>query len=200
MRTGDGVYVDLSQVECAAWTLSDWLLAYRRDGVIGERRGNAHPDAPLHGVFACAGDDRWVAIAAWTDDELRAAARRSPATTSRRGRRRAIRSRSPTELQAAGIEAVPVQDFADLGADPQLAHRGHFVALDHPDLGAGEYERNGFRLDGLAAGYDRSGPTLGQDNEWVLGELLGLSTAEQQQARGRRRRSAPRRPSSKKTA
>ena len=37
----------------------------------------------------------------------------------------------------------------------------------------GEYERNGFRIDGLAAGYDRSGPTLGQDNEWVLGELLG---------------------------
>src|SRR5205085_6476178 len=38
--TGDGVYVDLSQVECAAWTLSDWLLAYKRDGVIGERLGN----------------------------------------------------------------------------------------------------------------------------------------------------------------
>jgi crotonobetainyl-CoA:carnitine CoA-transferase CaiB-like acyl-CoA transferase len=154
------------------------LLAYRRDGVIGERRGNAHPDAQLHGVFRCAGDDRWVAIAAWTADEL--------------GRLRAIAgddveawtsTRDPlavaTELQHAGIEAVPVQDFADLNADPQLAHRGHFVALEHPDLGPGAYERNGFRIDGLTAGYDRSGPTLGQDNTWVLGEILGLSTAEQ---------------------
>ena len=55
--------------------------------------------------------------------------------------------------------------------------------LDHPELGPGAYERNGFRIDGLAAGYDRSGPTLGQDNEWVLGEILGLSTAEQTRPR-----------------
>ena len=68
------MYLDLSQVECAAWTLSDWLLAFRDDGVIGERRGNDHPDAAVHGVFACAGDDRWVAIVAWDDDELRATA------------------------------------------------------------------------------------------------------------------------------
>ena len=70
--TGDGVYVDLSQVECAAWTLSDWLLAYRREGVIGER-ARQRPSATRHctACFACAGDDRWVAIAAWNDDELR---------------------------------------------------------------------------------------------------------------------------------
>jgi crotonobetainyl-CoA:carnitine CoA-transferase CaiB-like acyl-CoA transferase len=176
--TGEGVYVDLSQVECAAWTLSDWLLAYHREGVIGERRGNTHPDAQLHGVFRCAGDDRWVAVAAWTSDELeRLTAITGPDVDAW------MSTRAPlavaTELQAAGIEAVPVQDFADLNADPQLAHRGHFVALDHPDLGPGAYERNGFRIEGLPAGYDRTGPTLGQDSEWVLGEILGLSTAEQ---------------------
>jgi benzylsuccinate CoA-transferase BbsF subunit len=177
--TGNGVYVDLSQVECAAWTLSDWLLAYRRDGVIGERRGNADPNAPLHGLFACAGDDRWVAIAAWTDNE---SARLHAVTGEDVEAWTATRDALAvaTELQDAGIEAVPVQDFADLSADPQLAARGHFIPQTHPELGAGEYERNGFRLDGFAAGYDRSGPTLGQDNEWVLGDLLGLSTDEQQ--------------------
>jgi benzylsuccinate CoA-transferase BbsF subunit len=177
-RTGDGVYVDVSQVECAAWTLSDWLLAYRRDGVIGERRGNDHPDAVVHGVFPCAGDDRWVSIAAWTADEgqrLRAVAGDDlEAWTS---------ARDPfdvaTELQAAGIEAVPVQDFADLNNDPQLVHRDHFLSRTHPDLGLGQYERNGFRISGTDSGYDRSGPALGQDNQWVLGELLGLSAEEQ---------------------
>jgi crotonobetainyl-CoA:carnitine CoA-transferase CaiB-like acyl-CoA transferase len=176
--TGNGVYVDLSQVECAAWTLSDWLLAYRRDGVIGERRGNAHPGAALHGVFRCAGDDRWVAIAAWNENELhRLQAIAGDDVESWTATRDPLAI--ATELQGAGIEAVPVQDFADLSADPQLAHRGHFEALEHPELGLGEYEHNGFRIDGLAAGYARSGPTLGQDNEWVLGELLGLSAAEQ---------------------
>jgi benzylsuccinate CoA-transferase BbsF subunit len=173
--TGNGVYVDLSQVECAAWSLADWLLAYKRDGVIGERLGNGHPTALLHGLYPCAGKDRWVAIACWTDDEL--------------GRLRAIAGDDveawtstrnaldvATELQTAGIEAVPVQDFADVDVDPQVAHREHFIEMSHPEFGPGKYERNGFRLVGTPSGYDRSGPTLGQDNEWVLKDLLGLPT------------------------
>jgi crotonobetainyl-CoA:carnitine CoA-transferase CaiB-like acyl-CoA transferase len=50
-------------------------------------------------------------------------------------------------------------------------------------MGPGLYERNGFRLSDAPSGYDRSGPTLGQDNDWVLGELLGLSPAEQRELR-----------------
>ena len=74
----------------------------------------------------------------------------------------------PTQLQAAGIEAVPVQDFGDLHDDPQLAHREHFEPHTHAFLGDGLYERNGFRLAACPSGYDRAGPTLGQDNDWVL--------------------------------
>ncbi|MEY2434317.1 MAG: hypothetical protein QOC92_4042 [Acidimicrobiaceae bacterium] len=172
--TGNGVYVDLSQVECAAWSLSDWLLAYKRDGVIGERLGNGHPTALLHGVYPCAGDDRWVAIACWTESEvanLRAIAGDDLAAWT--GERNALDA--ATELQAAGIEAVPVQDFGDVDADPQVAHRDHFIELPHPELGLGKYERNGFRIAASPSGYARSGPTLGQDNEWALGDLLGIS-------------------------
>jgi crotonobetainyl-CoA:carnitine CoA-transferase CaiB-like acyl-CoA transferase len=75
---------------------------------------------------------------------------------------------------------VPVQDFGDCFADPQYAHREHFVALTHPFMGEGRYERNGFRLSNAASGYDRPGPTLGQDNDHVLGTLLGLSADEQE--------------------
>ena len=82
-------------------------------------------------------------------------------------------------LQAAGIEAVPVQDFGDQHSDPQVAHRGHFVPLTHPFMGPGLYERNGFRLSDAAGGYDRPGPTLGQDQAWVLTDVLGLSPEEQ---------------------
>jgi crotonobetainyl-CoA:carnitine CoA-transferase CaiB-like acyl-CoA transferase len=181
--TGDGVYVDLSQVECAAWSLSDWLLAYRRDGVIGERLGNGHPTALLHGVYPCAGKDRWVAIACWTDDEVaRLRAIAGDDLESWTSTRDALDV--ATELQAADIEAVPVQDFADVDVDPQVAARDHFIALDHPELGPGKYERNGFRIVGSPSGYDRSGPTLGQDNDWVLGDLLGLSADEQERLVG----------------
>jgi benzylsuccinate CoA-transferase BbsF subunit len=92
------------------------------------------------------------------------------------------RSRDAAEvaeaLQAVGIEAVPVADLGDAWADPQLAHRGHFVTLTHPCMGECGYERNGFRLSDAPAGYDRTSPTLGEHNEMVLGDILGLSEAE----------------------
>jgi benzylsuccinate CoA-transferase BbsF subunit len=179
--TGDGVYVDVSQVECAAWSLSDWLLAYRRDGVIGERLGNGHPTALLHGVYACAGDDRWVAIACWTEHDLAALTAIVGSVVDLEAWTRGREALDvASELQDAGIEAVPVQDFADVDVDPQVAHRQHFIEMPHPEFGPGKYERNGFRLAGTPSGYDRSGPTLGQDNDWVLGDLLGLPADEQE--------------------
>ena len=84
----------------------------------------------------------------------------------------------PSTLQAAGIEAVPVADLGDASADPQLHHRHHFVTLDHPCMGECGYEHNGFRLSDAPAGFTRSSPTLGEHNEYVLGEVLGLDAAE----------------------
>jgi len=81
-------------------------------------------------------------------------------------------------LQAVGIEAVPVADLGDASADPQLAHRGHFVTLDHPCMGPCGYERNGFRLSDAPAGYERTSPLLGEHNEMILGDILGLDAAE----------------------
>jgi crotonobetainyl-CoA:carnitine CoA-transferase CaiB-like acyl-CoA transferase len=201
-RSGRGVYLDLSQVETGIWTLSPWILDYAQDGVIGMRDGNRSKRAVPHGAFPCEGDDRWIALAAWTDDEWARLATiigvDDPALDALDARRARIdeveaavgawtRTRTREEaaavLQEAGIEAVPVQDFGDLHEDPQLASRGHFVPLDHPFTGPTFYERNGFRLSHAPSGYRRSGPTLGHDNDWVLGDLLGLSTDEQEKLR-----------------
>ena len=109
--------------------------------------------------------DRWVAIACRTDDEWARLAPlvglTDPALATLDARRERIdeveaavgawtatRTRLDVaeQLQALGIEAVPVNDFGDLHADPQVAAREHFVALTHPVMGDGLYERNGFRL------------------------------------------------------
>jgi crotonobetainyl-CoA:carnitine CoA-transferase CaiB-like acyl-CoA transferase len=205
-RTGRGVYLDLSQVEAGTWTLAPWLIAAQLDGVIGVRDGNRSSRAVPHGAFPCSVedgvDDRWVAIACWTDaewerlaaiigvddpslaklddrgeriDEVEAAVARWTATRSR--------IEVAERLQVAGIEAVPVEDFGDIHDDPQLASREHFVALTHAYMGPGLYERNGFRLSDAPSGYDRAGPTLGQDNDDVLGGLLGLSASDQDRLR-----------------
>jgi crotonobetainyl-CoA:carnitine CoA-transferase CaiB-like acyl-CoA transferase len=181
-RTGHGVYLDVSQVEAATYSLTPWLLEYQATGVAPGRAGNDDPRASVHGVFPCADvdgvGDRWVAIAAWTESERD---RLHTITGGDVGAWTATRAPLAVaeELQAAGIEAVPVQDFGDQHSDPQLAHRHHFVARTHPFMGPGLYERNGLRLSDAEAGYDRSGPTLGQDQDWVLGALLGLDPDEQ---------------------
>lgn len=202
-RTGKGCYVDLAQVESGIWTLQPWLLDYQLDGFLGVRDGNRSRHAVPHGAFACADEDgvgdQWVAIACWTDDEWAKLASvigvEDPGFASFSDRMARIdevesavgawtKSRSRAEvaeqLQALGIEAVPVFDFGDVHNDPQLAARGHFVPLDHPFMGPGFYEHDGFRIaDAPANGYNRASPTMGQDNDWVLGELLGLSAEEQ---------------------
>jgi crotonobetainyl-CoA:carnitine CoA-transferase CaiB-like acyl-CoA transferase len=202
-RTGHGVYLDVSQVESAIFTLSPWLLEAAATGVIRERDGNRSRRAVPHGAFPCHDEgeigDRWVAIACWTDDEWARFAEvlgiEDPdlATSQRRQARiddveAAVAAWTRTryrldiaaQLQLLGIEAVPVNDYGDIHVDPQVLHRGHFLPLTHPMMGPRVYERSGFRISGCDSGYDRSGPTLGQDNEWVQAQLLGLSAANRE--------------------
>ena len=205
-RTGRGVYLDLAQVEAGIYTLSPWLLEADADGVILERAGNRSPRAVPHGGFACADEtradgsastDRWVAIACWTDDEWATLAGiigvDDPSLAKLDARLARIddveaavtawtsartRLEVADQLQAAGIEAVPVADFSDIHDDPQVAHRGHFRHLTHAAMGPREYELNGFRIDGFTVGYERGGPLLGEDNDWVQADLLGLADDE----------------------
>jgi benzylsuccinate CoA-transferase BbsF subunit len=199
-RTGRGVHLDVSQVESAIFTLSPWLLEAEATGVIVGRDGNRSRRAVPHGVFPCCDEgetgDRWVAIACWNDDEWARLAAvvgcDDPDLATLQQRQARIddieatvaawtRSRNrlaiAEELQGLRIEAVPVNDFRDIHNDPQVAFRDHFISLAHPAMGPRLYERSGFRISGCPSGYDRSSPTLGQDNDWTQTELLGLSEA-----------------------
>lgn len=201
-RTGGGVHLDVSQAEAAVYSLTPWILDYVVNGHVESRMGNRSVRWAPHGAFPCAGEDRWVAVACWDDGDWARLARaigldsevtaRFATAAARLGAPDEVEAlvasfsagRSPLEvaelLQAAGVEAVPVADLGDASADPQLAHRGHFVTLVHPCMGECGYERNGFRLSQAAAGYDRTSPTLGEHNAYVLGEILGIGSAEQQ--------------------
>lgn len=205
-RTGRGVHVDVSQVENALYTLSPWLLDYAVNGEITGRIGNRSLRTAPHGAFPCRAEgdlsDRWVAIAVWSDAEWATLAGllgvddASLATNEARlervdevealvahWTRERTRAEVADRLQAAGIEAVPVEDFGDLNDDPQLAHRAHFVELEHGVIGPALYERNGFRLSDAAQGYPGATPALGQHTDHVLGELLGLGADEIQALR-----------------
>jgi benzylsuccinate CoA-transferase BbsF subunit len=199
-RTGKGVYLDVSQAESAVYSLSPWVADYSVNGNIGIRQGNRSSRFAPHGVYACSGDDRWVAIACVDDqgwrnlaDVLGIDARDADRLGSLDARMKArdeidemiaswTKERNAADvaelLQKVGVESVPVADFSDAFGDPQLIHRGHFVPLEHPLIGECFYERNGFRLSDADAGYVRTSPLLGEHNELVLGEILGMGSGE----------------------
>jgi len=196
-RTGQGTYLDLSQVEAGVYALSPWLVEHQLTGVARGRRGNRAGRYAPHGVFPCAGEDRWIALAVYTEPEWAQLAAEAglarPEWASVHGRLADVDALEVAvgawtagrdaqdlaeRLQGLGIEAVPVADFGDASADPQLRARGHYVALDHPVLGPGEYERNGIRVSGAPCGYLAPSPTLGQHTEEVLADVLGLDPPE----------------------
>ena len=81
-------------------------------------------------------------------------------------------------LQSAGVPAGVVQRSSDLLQDPQLAHRGFYSYLDHPEMGNIPYSGHQFRIRGYESGPRMPAPMLGEHNEVVLRDILGLTDEE----------------------
>jgi len=200
-RTGEGQYIDVSQVEAMASLLGDAILDYQIEGREAEAVGNSSTEAAPHGVYRCKGDDRWCAIAVFTDGEwqgFKRALGNPPWAEDKRFATLTSRLKNKTKLdrlveewtkkhtaeeamawlQKQGVAAGVVQSASDLAQDPQLNERGFFIELDHPELGKTISDAVPIRLSETPARYSRAAPLLGQDNEYVYGELLGLSETE----------------------
>jgi crotonobetainyl-CoA:carnitine CoA-transferase CaiB-like acyl-CoA transferase len=197
-RTGEGQYLDQSQVESALHFLGPALLDYTVNDREQIPAGNRDPHMAPHGVYAAAGDDRWIALAVQTEEQWQALCAvmqhpelpRNPrfaTLTSRLAHQDELdaiitdwtRTREAldleTTLQEHGIAAGVVQRLYDLYDDPQLRHRGHFVQQEHPIHGAITVENSRFTLSRTPARSGRAAPTLGRDNHEVLGTILGYS-------------------------
>lgn len=194
-RTGEGQHIDLSQWEATATLLGEGVLAHELEGRAPERDGNRDPQWAPHGLFRCAGEDRWVSIAVATDEEWRALAAvvepswvDDPRLATAAGRKchedeieealgRYCGSRSREEvteaLQRAGVAAFPAFDARDIHDDPHLAARGFFVELPHPEVGVRRHLGIPYRLHATPLSVRRAAPCLGQDTDEVLRRVLG---------------------------
>jgi benzylsuccinate CoA-transferase BbsF subunit len=200
-RSGRGRHLDVSQIETGIYSLSEMMVRHAATGERVGRRGNRDERAVPSGVYPARGEDRWVALAIWSDAEWRAlgevlgapALARDPRFADAGGRRahedaldaalaEATRAHDALDLaerlQAAGVEAGPVQSPGELFADPQLAHRGHFVAHEQPGLGPLPFERSGARLSEAPGALPGRAPRLGEHSREVLCGVLGLADAE----------------------
>ncbi len=198
-RTGEGQHIDLSQSEAALHFIAPAMLDYTVNGHVMKRTGNASPESCPHGVYAAAGVDRWVAIAADSDVQWQALVRvigcdgRLAGLTTLAARHRAapeidaainawtaVRTADEIEnaLQAVAVPVHRSSLSADLNDDAQLAARRHFVTVPHAALGPIPIEHSRLRLSDTPATVTRPGPVYGEDNTHVLRDLLGYEDEE----------------------
>jgi benzylsuccinate CoA-transferase BbsF subunit len=184
-RTGEGQVIDVSQFEASATFMEEALLEAAA-GLPVEARGNAGSPGSVGpvGVFRCAGEDRWLAVEVET-------APQQAALTGLLGEGGSLRDRLATwarqqdatqamrTLQAQGIPAAVVATAADLVEhDEGLRRRGFWWESEHPTIGRCRTDGSPIRLDRTPPPAPRPSPLLGQHNDAVFGELLGLSAEE----------------------
>jgi crotonobetainyl-CoA:carnitine CoA-transferase CaiB-like acyl-CoA transferase len=199
-QTGRGQYIDLSQLETMAGFLSEAFFDYgsRAEKKLG---GGEHGRAAApEGVYPCLGLDRWCAISVTGDDEwagFKAAlahpswAEQPAFSTYQKRRQNQVvlddlisgwtRERAAetvmSVLQKAGVAAGVVQNAADLAHDLQLASRGFFVDVETPSGKKSISDREPLAVGGSRMKYQFA-PAGGHDNNYVYGQLLGMSAAE----------------------
>ena len=198
-RTGQGQYIDLSQIEVVATLLGEPLAAYFQTGEVAAPQGNASQRMAPHGIYPAQGTDCWISIAVVDDREWAALAEyigqpwtADPQFATLEGRlanseqldqllgewTRQFEAYPLMEaLQSLGVAAAPVLSIEEQFADPQYLARQVYTFLQHPSVGEEPVYGLPWRLGDTPGQVSRPAPNLGEHNEYVLGELLGYSTA-----------------------
>lgn len=200
-RTGEGQFIEQSQVEAGLNFIAPALLDYSVNGRVLQCPGNHSPEAAPHSVFPCKGDDRWCVIAVFTDGEWKALCHvlGDPSWASDKkystflGRKRNeealesligewTKNRSAEEvmeiLQGAGVPAGMVAKPGDLHKDAQLVHRKYYRVINHPKIGPQRYDSPAFRFSDSISGPTKPAPCVGQHTKHICIEFLGMTEEE----------------------
>jgi crotonobetainyl-CoA:carnitine CoA-transferase CaiB-like acyl-CoA transferase len=207
-RTGEGQWIDASQCESGLFLTGATVLDWWANGREWRRYGNRSPYKPAapHGAYRCAGTDRWIAIACFTQPEWQALAevagrtewlddRRFASLSDRLAHQDAldalVQSWTSTQepyvcmmaLQRAGVPAGVCQNAEDrCDHDPQLRHLNWLTEVTGSKIGTWpvyELPMKFTRTPAYVGGpIDRGAPCYGEDNEWLLTNLLGMSRSD----------------------
>jgi benzylsuccinate CoA-transferase BbsF subunit len=198
-KTGKGQLIDISQFEAGLQLISPLLLEYSTNGVETKANGNSCEYAAPHGVYRCKGEDRWCAITVFADGEWEGMCKAmgnpewtKAFSTLLERKKNEIGLNQLVEqwtsqyepehvmklLQQEGVAAGAVLNARDLCSDEQLKERECFWRADHKELGMFSYLGQPSRLSLTPARLYRDAPSLGEHNEYICLEVLGMSEDE----------------------
>lgn len=198
-RTGEGQYIEISQIETGITLLTPELLEMQITGKEPMRSGNQKTDCLIHGVYPCAGDENWIVVEVQDEQVLQAllgvlstkgrpGIALSTEVSSSRHDNEAIDAAMAEltvqwnsyelmeALRAVGVPAGVAYRGSDLLEDQVLRDRGHYWSLTHPEMGTLDYNGPAYRFSETPTELTRAAPCLGQDTDNVLRNILGLDT------------------------
>lgn len=200
-KTGQGQHIEIAMAETLQSLMPEAIAEYGLTGAAPERRGNRHRWKAPHGIYRCHGDDAWVAISVATDQQWRGlcSALAKPelaeagAFASQEYRKRNEQAldliiaewakhlsaeEAAARLQHKSVPASAVFNARDLIEDPHLRDRNAIVEVLHPTAGSHPVIAVPWRFSLLPAVEYRRAPLLGESNESVFRNLLGLTAAQ----------------------
>lgn len=198
-RTGKGQSVEISEFEAMCMLMGTSLMDYSINGKETSPDGNspAGEQAAPYGCFRCKGNDRWCVIAVYTEEQWEAlcSAMGTPSWITRKEFSTLLQRKlhsaelnglierwtagyEPAEilrlLQDKGVPAGIVQNAEDIAHDPQMQDGNFFINTVHPVLGKRTSDSIPIKFSNTTPEYRKAAPLLGQDNEYVYRELLGI--------------------------
>jgi crotonobetainyl-CoA:carnitine CoA-transferase CaiB-like acyl-CoA transferase len=209
-KTGEGQWIDASQCEAGLFLTGPAVLDWSANGRTWSRIGNRSPYKPAapHGAYRCSGEDRWIAIACFTDQEFAQLARvaghpewtrdpRFETLTARLAHQDALDAlvgawtskqearACMMELQSAGVPAGVCQTAEDrCDHDPQLAHLNWLTEVTGTKIGTWPVAELPMKFSATPAHVggpiNRGAPGYGEDNQHILTNLLGYSQKDLQ--------------------
>lgn len=200
-KSGKGQYLDYSAAEGIATYIGESIVEYSMTGRVPQRNANLDSIMAPHNCYRCEGDDQWISIVISTEEEWKAFCK----AIGRAGLVEDEKFNSAYKrwcnqkkldaiveewtinhtkyevmdiLQKVGVAAIASFTNKDLLEDPHCQERGLYGVVEHPETGARLVLRPTWRLSVTPSEITRHSPLIGQDNEYVFQELLGLSGEE----------------------
>jgi crotonobetainyl-CoA:carnitine CoA-transferase CaiB-like acyl-CoA transferase len=201
-RTGKGQLIEIGQAENGMAMFAEAILDYTLNGRVQETIGNRdiHGAAPC-GVYPASGEDAWIAVTCYTDEEWQALVGAMGMPEWARDERFATapaRHKHQDELdagiaawtgshdhyemmrllQTAGVPSGPVLSAGDVTRDPQLLARDFFEVVTAVDFGTRTFPGMLYKLSETPLSYRTPPVALGEYNDYVYREVFGFSDEE----------------------
>ncbi len=198
-QSGTGQHIDMALLDVQVACLANQAMNYLTTGVAPKRLGNAHPnivpyqdfptadgdfiltvgnDSQFRKFAEVAGQSQWATDPRFLTNKLRVANRGELIPLIRQATVFKTTAQWVDELEAAGVPCGPVNDLAQVFADPQVLARGLAIELPHALGGRVAQVASPIRLSETPVEYRRAPPLLGEHTSEVLQALLGMSDGE----------------------